>query len=50
MRGVLHVHSIFSDGEQTLERIVETLSAAGMDFIAVSDHAEVFDDLSLIHI
>jgi PHP domain len=44
MRGVLHVHSIFSDGEESLERIVETLSETGMDFIAVSDHAEVFNE------
>jgi predicted metal-dependent phosphoesterase TrpH len=44
MRGVLHVHSTFSDGEAPLERVVQTLSAAGMDFVFVSDHAEVFDD------
>jgi len=44
MRGVLHVHSIFSDGEERLERIVQTFSDAGMNFIAVSDHAEVFDE------
>ena len=44
MRGVLHVHSVFSDGEDSLERIVETFSAGGMNFIAVSDHAEVFDE------
>jgi len=44
MRGVLHVHSVFSDGEEKLERIVDTLRQAGMKFIGVSDHAEVFDD------
>src|SRR5262245_64875083 len=44
MRGVLHVHSQFSDGEESLERIVQTFSDAGMNFIAVSDHAEVFDE------
>ena len=44
MRGVLHVHSIFSDGEAPLERIVQTFAAAGVHFIAVSDHAEVFSD------
>jgi predicted metal-dependent phosphoesterase TrpH len=44
MRGVLHVHSIFSDGEESLERVVEMLDAAGMSFIAASDHAEVFDE------
>jgi hypothetical protein len=43
MRGVLHVHSTFSDGEESLERLVQTFRDAGMRFIAVSDHAEVFD-------
>src|SRR5262249_38969748 len=44
MRGVLHVHSTFSDGEESLDHVVETLKAAGMAFVAVSDHAEVFDE------
>jgi len=44
MRGVLHVHSVFSDGEASLDRIVQTFKAADMSFIAVSDHAEVFDE------
>ena len=44
MRGVLHVHSVFSDGDSCLERIVQTFKDAGMRFVAVSDHAEVFDE------
>jgi len=44
MRGVLHVHSTFSDGEESLERIAETFKGAGMSFVAVSDHAEVFNE------
>src|SRR5215467_15849372 len=43
-KGVLHVHSVFSDGEESLDRLVETMRLAGMSFVAVSDHAEVFDD------
>jgi len=43
-KGVLHVHSIFSDGEEPLERLVETFKQSGMRFAAVSDHAEVFDE------
>jgi PHP domain len=43
-KGVLHVHSIFSDGEESLDRLVERLRLAGMSFAAVSDHAEVFDE------
>jgi len=42
-KGVLHVHSVFSDGEESLERLVEIFKAAGMRFAAVSDHAEMFD-------
>jgi PHP domain len=43
-RGVFHVHSVFSDGEESLERLVGTFRQSGMSFAAVSDHAEVFDD------
>ena len=44
MRGVLHVHSTFSDGEASLERVAQTFRDAGMRFVAMSDHAEIFDD------
>jgi PHP domain len=44
MRGVLHVHSRFSDGEEQLERVAQTFRDAGMTFVAMSDHAEVFDE------
>jgi hypothetical protein len=43
-KGVLHIHSVFSDGEESLDRLVEGLRLAGMSFAAVTDHAEVFDD------
>jgi hypothetical protein len=43
-KGVLHVHSSFSDGEESLDRLADALRLAGMSFVAVSDHAEVFDD------
>ncbi|PYS30289.1 MAG: hypothetical protein DMG11_05810, partial [Acidobacteria bacterium] len=43
-KGVLHVHSVFSDGDQSLDRLAELLKQFGMSFAAVSDHAEVFDD------
>ena len=44
LKGILHVHSVYSDGEESLERVAELLQNSGMDFVAVSDHAEVFDD------
>src|ERR1051325_8248733 len=43
-KGILHIHSVFSDGEESLDRLVESFRSAGMSFAAVSDHAEVFDD------
>jgi predicted metal-dependent phosphoesterase TrpH len=43
-KGVLHVHSVFSDGEESLEGIAALLKQSGMNFVAVSDHAEVFDE------
>jgi len=46
-RGILHVHSNFSDGEGSLEHVVATFKRAGVHFIAVSDHAEVFDDVRM---
>ena len=44
LKGILHVHSVFSDGEESLERLVQIFRRSHMDFVAVSDHAEVFDD------
>src|SRR5581483_4999024 len=44
-KGVLHVHTEFSDGEESLDRLVHVLRIAGMSFAAITDHAEVFDDI-----
>jgi len=44
LKGVMHVHSRFSDGEEPLESLVKIFKQQGMAFVAVSDHAEVFDD------
>ena len=43
-QGVLHLHSVFSDGEESLEGLADAFRRSGMDFMAVSDHAEVFDE------
>src|SRR5262245_10745593 len=43
-KGILHVHSLFSDGEEPLERLITLFKGFGMSFVAVSDHAEVFDE------
>jgi predicted metal-dependent phosphoesterase TrpH len=49
LKGILHVHSNFSDGEEPLERVIGVLKRSGMQFAAVSDHAEVFDDERMEH-
>jgi PHP domain-containing protein len=44
MIGVVHVHSAFShDGHDAIERVRETAIARGVQFVAMSDHAEDFD-------
>ena len=34
----LHIHSTFSDGEMTPEKLVEQAKAKGLKYIAISDH------------
>jgi len=43
LRGALHVHSTYSDGELTLAELRVTLRAAGFRFACVTDHADWFD-------
>ena len=43
LRGVLHVHSTYSDGDFTLAELRETFLAAGCRFACVTDHADAFD-------
>jgi hypothetical protein len=43
MKGVLHVHSTYSDGEFTLAELRDVLAAAGCRFACVTDHADAFD-------
>lgn len=46
-RGVLHVHSTYSDGEFSLPELRETLLRDGCTFACVTDHAEWFTGSSL---
>lgn len=42
--GVVHIHSAYShDGHDSLERIRDWAAAAGVRFVAMTDHAEDFD-------
>lgn len=36
--GVLHVHSRYSDGQFSVERIAETANRQGLDFLILTDH------------
>jgi hypothetical protein len=37
-RGDLHIHTVCSDGHNTYEQMVQAALAAGLDFIAITDH------------
>jgi len=44
MKGVLHVHSDFSDGELSLAALRDAYVALGYRFACLTDHAEYFDE------
>ena len=46
-KGVLHVHSVYSDGEFTLPELRRTLEAEGCAFAFVADHAQYFEEARL---
>ena len=43
LKGALHLHSTYSDGEFHLRELREIFSSAGCAFACVTDHAEAFD-------
>jgi len=43
MKGALHVHSTYSDGEFTLPELRRAYIADGCSFVCMNDHAEYFD-------
>lgn len=40
IRGIFHVHSTYSDGAGSLSEMVEAASAAGYEYIGISDHSQ----------
>jgi len=40
LRGIVHVHSVASDGRNTLEQLVEAARARGLEYLALSDHSQ----------
>jgi hypothetical protein len=47
LKGALHVHSTYSDGEFTLTELRHVFQAAQCSFVCMTDHAEYFDDESI---
>ena len=47
LKGAIHVHSTYSDGEFTLSELREIFVAAGCSFVCMTDHAEYFDAASV---
>jgi hypothetical protein len=47
LKGALHAHSTFSDGEFTLAELRQTYLAEGCTFLCITDHAEYFDEQSI---
>jgi len=47
LKGALHIHSTYSDGEFTLPELRELFLAEQCSFVCMSDHAEYFDAESI---
>jgi len=44
LKGAIHVHSTYSDGEFTLAEVKKIFVADGCSFVCMTDHAEAFDE------
>lgn len=40
IRGDLHMHSTYSDGQDTIESMVRAAAALGYEYVAITDHSE----------
>ena len=47
LKGAIHIHSTYSDGEFTLPELRALFTAEGCRFVCMTDHAEAFDEKSL---
>jgi hypothetical protein len=47
LKGTLHIHSTYSDGEFTLAELRQIFLAEGCSFVCTTDHAEYFDEARL---
>lgn len=49
LKGAIHIHSTYSDGEFSLRQLRQIFLHTGCSFALVTDHAEAFDSESLNH-
>jgi predicted metal-dependent phosphoesterase TrpH len=47
LKGVMHIHSTYSDGEFTLAELRDVFLAQECSFVCMTDHAEYFDEKSI---
>jgi len=47
LKGAIHIHSTYSDGEFSLPELRGLFTAEGCRFVCMTDHAEAFDEHSL---
>jgi hypothetical protein len=47
LKGALHIHSKYSDGEFTLEELRKIFLSESCSFVCMTDHAEYFDEESV---
>ncbi len=40
IRGILHVHTTYSDGQHTLRQMAEAMIARGFEFLGIADHSK----------
>jgi DNA polymerase (family 10) len=40
LRGIVHVHTTFSDGHNTLEEMVDAARAMGVEYLGITDHSQ----------
>jgi len=48
LKGVLHIHSRYSDGEFTLDELRKIFLCEGCSFVCMTDHAEYFNEDSIL--
>lgn len=41
LRGILHVHTTYSDGQHTLRQMAEAMMTRGYEFLGICDHSQV---------